>query len=150
MENQELLPLEVVTNIMDYLIVESVQSFNAVRGTCRYFRNRYKTVLLPRIHIYDRKAIKCRETWLGKIEISVAEMRREFGEFSGLVQKVKSIVATDVWADSFLWLEEENHSWYRVCKIVWKKNKTVEKVVNNGESATKWREEEERWETEKK
>ena len=123
MENQQLLPLEVTTMTMDYVVDESVQSFNAVRGTCRYLRNRYKTVLLPRIHIRNPKIIKFRETWLGKFEVSVAEMRREFGQFSGLIQKVKCIIASDDWEDCFLWLDEEEYLWFRVCKIVWKRKK---------------------------
>ena len=118
MANIPSLPLEMVTRIMDCFIYKNIQHYHLARGVNRYFKERYTVALLPRIYICNLDLARFRRTLGGEILVSVAEIRRVYGDHSGLLESIKTIVNDISCGRCYLWLLPEKHSWYRVLRIV--------------------------------
>ena len=124
------LPNEIVIIILEKVVQRSddpVSTFNHLTLTCTRFNallQRYSQHLLPRVYIkFKEKDYEGLSKYNGKIKISVRKIVKLFGQLSGVSLRISEIVNNRKWKSSWLVLEREELSWYRISKVYWKSKK---------------------------
>ena len=121
------LPDEIV-QMMIALAVQSskepVSTFNHLSLTC----SRFNTIiqkkshhLLPNVHIqFSEKVYQKLSQYNGKIKVGARKIENLFEEHSGISIRILEAVNNRKWKSSWLLLESEKHSMYRIRKVYWK------------------------------
>ena len=77
--------------------------------------------MLPNVHIqFSEKEYQKLSQYNGKIKVSARKIANLFGEHSGVSIRILEVVNNRKWKSSWLLLESEKHSMYRIRKVYWK------------------------------
>ena len=120
------LPNEIVEMILVLAVrisKEPLSTFNHLSLTSSTFnkimqKNHY---LLPTVHIqFSKTEYQRLSQYNGKIKVSVRKITNLFGKNSGVCRRILEVVNNKKWKSSWLILESDGHSMYRICKVYWK------------------------------
>ena len=118
------LPDEIVEIILVMAVQssdEAVSTFNQLSLTCSRFNiliQRKSHCLLPSLQ-FSEKDYKKLSKYNGKIKVCARKIVNHFGEHCGASLLISEVVNNRKWKSSWLLLEPEKHSMYRIRKFYW-------------------------------
>ena len=111
----EILPRELQSMIIHYLLNISPASRYSLQRVNVFFRNIVAQVPLPQIHISRHVLSEVPEP------VSVRRLVRSAGRGSGLALELRRILSNQRWYNAWLWLSEQQHRNFEVLDISYKR-----------------------------
>ena len=116
----DLLPNEIVQEILLQSIRSSCQTYHNILNTCLRFRNLVKEPgkkELPQVHINEYKVVRNSSSNYEMIKISVRKLLKTYGRQSGIALRISEIIYHKNWKSAWLILIPDTNSRYIVYRF---------------------------------